>query len=375
MGTTPAWPLDIERYQTLFQTPSTDDESEDEDIVNNIDDENTPAGASSESPERDQSRSRSQDMEKIDQDEAHEEQEDNDDDDEERPEGEICITDFEDLKTYRDIPDFKNFPTWLQHMIKEFKSIFTNQLSKHSIMNVKPATFTLKKNVEIKDNNLTAHFPPANLRESADRLLDKLEQGGLIKKAPRVTRYKSKAFFKAKKNNEARLLIDYKASQVNELLERPTHQQFSVEQVVQQVKPGNQFFLSADITGAFFCHPLQEGPEGGDVTTFLTHRGKYFFTVLPQGCKVSQDFLGTTLSEALDHKDLKDDENKTVIRIIDDIAGCCKNLPTFKKMCKALFTRCKEYNVKLNPAKFRFSTSHITFAGFNFTLNSLQRVK
>ena len=124
-----------------------------------------------------------------------------------------------------------------------------------------------------------------------------------------------------------------------------------------------EYFLSADITGAFFCHPLQEGPEGGDLTTFLTHRGKYFFTVLPQGCCVSQDFLGTTLSEALDHKDLKDDQDKQVIRIIDDIAGCCKNLPTFKKMCKALFTRCKEFNVKLNPTKFQFSTSHINFAG------------
>ena len=158
-------------------------------------------------------------------------------------------------------------------------------------------------------------------------------------------------------------MIDYKASQVNELLERPTHPQFSVEQVIQQVKPGNEYFLSADITGAFFCHPLQEGPEGGDVTTFLTHRGKYFFTVLPQGCKVSQDFLSSTLSEALDHKDLKDDKDKQVIRIIDDIAGCSRNLPTFKKLCKALFTRCKQYNVKLNPAKFRFSTSHINFAG------------
>merc|ERR1711978_672496 len=221
--------------------------------------------------------------------------EEEEEEEEERQKGEIDITDFEDLKTYKNIPGFRNFPTWLQEMIKEFKTVFTNQLSKHSIMNVKPATFTLKKNVEIPNNNLTAHFPPANLRDSADKLLDKLEQGGLIKKAPRVTSYKSKAFFKAKKNNEARLLVDYKASQVNELLERPTHPQFSVEQVIQQVKPGNEYFLSADITGAFFCHPLQEGPEGGDVTTFLSHRGKYFFTVLPQGLKVSQDFLSSTL--------------------------------------------------------------------------------
>ena len=37
---------------------------------------------------------------------VHGEEED-DDDDEERPKGEICITDFEDLKSYKDIPIFK----------------------------------------------------------------------------------------------------------------------------------------------------------------------------------------------------------------------------------------------------------------------------
>ena len=128
-------------------------------------------------------------------------------------------------------------------------------------MNVEPAKFTLRKNVKIPDNNLTAHLPPANLRESADRVLDKLEKGGLIKKAPRICQYKSKAFFKPKRNNEARLLVDYKASQVNNLIQRPTHPQFGVEQLVQQVKPGMQYFLSADLTVAYFCYPLQEGPQ------------------------------------------------------------------------------------------------------------------
>merc|ERR1711954_382299 len=319
-------------------------------------------------------------MEKNDQEEAHEEEKDNDDDDEERPEGEICITDFEDLKTYRDIPDFKNFPTWLQEMIKEFKTVFTNQLSKHSIMNVKPATFTLKKNVEIKDNNLTAHFPPANLRESADRLLDKLEQGGLIKKAPRVTRYKSKAFFKAKKNNEARLLIDYKASQVNELLERPTHPQFSVEQVVQQVKPGNEYFLSADITGAFFCHPLQEGPEGGDVTTFLTHRGKYFFTVLPQGCKVSQVNLAPFLVRArrcfVSWRSTLLKEAREVAQPKNDFT-CLHVWGRGNLLSPAILSGSgvtPSFEIT-TPAKLMCEVLNRNFAGFDFTLNSLQRVK
>merc|ERR1712155_478976 len=152
--TSPQWPLDIERYQTLFQSPSTDDESEDDVIININDDD---AQGEEVTTERD------------DQEKAHEEEED-EDDDEERQKGEIDITDFEDLKTYKDIPGFRNFPTWLQEMIKEFKTVFTNQLSKHSIMNVKPATFTLKKNVKIPNNNLTAHLPPANLRESAGKI-------------------------------------------------------------------------------------------------------------------------------------------------------------------------------------------------------------
>ena len=170
-------------------------------------------------------------MDKVDKEDSREEEEEEEGDDTEEQGGTIDITDFEDLKTFRDIPNFAKFPTWLQKMIKEFKCIFTNQLSQQLIMNGEPAKFTLRKNVKIPDNNLTAHLPPANLRESADRLLDKLEKGGLIKKAPRVCQYKSKAFFKPKRNNEARLLVDYKASQVNNLIQRPTHPQFAVEQL------------------------------------------------------------------------------------------------------------------------------------------------
>ena len=145
-----------------------------------------------------------------------------------------------------------------------------------------------------------------------------------------------------------------------------------MEQLVQQVKPGMQYFLSADLTGAYFCYPLQEGPKGGDLTCFLTHRGKYIFKVLPQGCAASQDFLGSTLSEVLDHEALNDDDEKGVIRIIDDIAGYAKSLPAIQRMTRALFTRCKEYNVKLQPSKFQFSTEKINFAGVVISKEGVQ---
>ena len=276
----PQWPLDIEKWQKLFNNAPAGEE----DLVNNINEDNNVEEEVT--------------MDKVTKEDNHEEEEEEDDDIEEQG-GTLDITDFKDLKTYKDIPNFANFPTWLQNMIKEFKSVFTNQISEQSVMNVDAVKFSLHDNVEIPNNNLTAHLPPANLRESADRLLDKLERGGLIKKAPRVCRYKSKAFFKPKRNNEARLLIDYKASQVNSLIQRPTHPQFRVEQLVQQVKPGMNYFLSADLTGAYFCHPLQEGPNGGDLTYFLTHRGKYIFKVLPQGCAAVKIILGAHFRSCL----------------------------------------------------------------------------
>ena len=354
----PRWPMDIEQWSPMFE------EADKEDVVNNVDNTSSSEDEESEEPSSDEEEKPEEPKEPEKEKEPKEpEAKEEDEAEDGTEEGIVDITDFTDLKTYRDIPNFSKLPTWLQEMITEHQTVFTNQLSSKSIMNVEPVTFSLRDNIRIPDKNITAHLPPANLRASADRLLDKLESGGLIKKAPRLCKYKSKAFFKPKKNQEARLLIDYKASQVNQLIERPTHPQYGVEQLTQQVKPGMNYFISADLTGAYFCYPLAEGPSGGDLTCFLTHRGKYVFSVLPMGCTASQDYLGGTLTELLDQDDLKDDENKGVIRIVDDIAGFTRDEITMKKMAKALFKRCEEFNVKLNPTKFQFSTERINFAG------------
>ena len=41
-------------------------------------------------------------------------------------------------------------------------------------------------------------------------------------------------------------------------------------------------------------------------------------------------------------------------------------------MTRALFTRCKEYNVKLQPTKFQFSTEKINFAGVVISKEGVQ---
>ena len=74
----------------------------------------------------------------------------------------------------------------------------------------------------------------------------------------------------------------------------------------------------------------------------------------------------------LDHEALKDGDEKGFIRIIDDIAGDAKNLPAIKKMARTLFSRCKDFNVKLQPSKFQFSTEKINFAGVFISKEGVQ---
>ena len=99
----------------------------------------------------------------------------------EETQGKIDITDFADLKTFEDIPGLKEFPQWLQDQITEIQDIFKNQTTKSSLMNVEPVTLSLREDVKIPNKNITAHLPPANLRASADKLLDKLERNNLIR--------------------------------------------------------------------------------------------------------------------------------------------------------------------------------------------------
>ena len=334
----PDWPADIEKWSKFFTTYNRDTE-----VVNAIREELTE----DEEEEIEDRRKTEQEV----------------DEDEECEEGMLDISDLMDLKTHLDIPGLQNFPQWLQDMIAEFPDVFTNQISSDSIMNVEPVTFSVRKDVKIPNKNITAHLPPANLRKSADELLEKLQKAKLIKQANRNCKYKSKAFFKAKKDGSARLLVDYKASQVNKLIERPVMPQHGVEQLISQVKPGMNYFISGDLVGAYFCYPLADGPEGADLTCFLTHKGKFTFQVLPMGCAASQDYLAETLTDMLDQPELKDDDDKGVVRLVDDIAGFTKDEKSMKKMAWTLFSRCRQYNVKLNPTKFQFSTKQINFGG------------
>ena len=53
-------------------------------------------------------------------------------------------------------------------------------------MHVESVTFSLYNDIKVPNKNITAHLLQANLRASADKLLDKFKNDGLLKKAPKL---------------------------------------------------------------------------------------------------------------------------------------------------------------------------------------------
>ena len=359
-----SWPQDIEKWIHLFSEEQTNN-------VNNISEtDKEEKEEEEEEEEEDEEDTDSEEEEEPDTgadepDEAREQGSDTDAEEGEKEE--VKLSSLMDVKTFKDIPNFTTLPVWLQELIEENAETFSTENSVASRMNVTPLKITLKKDVKVPDKHITASLPPIHLRKSADKLMKNMLKNNLVAKADRHTGPVSRAFFKAKRSGEARLLVDFKSSKVNSMIEKSVQPQFSVEQLVSQVPPGMNFFYSADIQNAFFCYPIEDGPEGSDICVFLTHLGKFKFRVLAQGLCVSQFALGETMTEVMEHEDLlhrnEGDQNDSgSLVLVDDIAGFARSEHKIKKMLRTFFERCKKYNIKLNPAKFQFG-SQIHFGG------------
>ena len=377
-----SWPADIENWIHLFREDAksepvnnlteeeekeTSDSSDDEQETSDSSDDEEETEAETKGEKCKQTKENKKEEETKPEEERNEAKEKTDKNEEEEEDDEVKLSSLMDVKTYKDIPNFTDLPDWLQETIQEHAEVFSNDENVPQRMNVEPLKLKVKPDVKPPDQHLTASLPPVNLRKSADKLIYSMLRRNLIGKADRHTGPTSRAFFKAKRNGEARLLIDYKKSKVNSMLEKPVQPQFSVDQLVSEVPPGMKFFFSADISDAYFCYPLAEGEEGADLTVFLTHLGKFKFNVMPQGMCVSQFALGETLTEMMDHEDLKkrnegDDQDGGNIILVDDIGGFARSEDKIKTMVKTFFRRCREYNIKLNPSKFQFG-KQIHFGG------------
>ena len=278
---------------------------------------------------------------------------------------------------YKQIPGFDTLPEELKEAVKDYKAQFSNTMKRGDAMKVKPAKFKLKKNYVVPEQRGGVQLPPIHMRPACDKLLDELEEAGVIEPSPPDdSEFASRAIFLAKHGDvsKIRLAIDYLRSGVNDALVRAPHPQPTPEQLVSNIPPGMHHMAVVDIKHCFFMHPVAKdedcgpGEVGRSISKFVTYRGSYRLTALGQGMKTSSDWINYTLGALQQEPELKmDREEGGIERCVDDCLIVAPDFPTFMKKFRMLMSKCEQYGVYLNPQKFTYSTEKVQFGGFLVT--------
>ena len=307
---------------------------------------------------------------------------------------------------YTMIPNLGQLPQWLQQVVTDYKMLFTNKLTKDTRMQVKPASFKIKEGFIFPDKPISIRLPPIHLRKACDDLIQELLEAGVIKPAPPKSPVTSRGIFVTKKGGkDVRLVVDYLASGANSALRRCPYPFFSPDQLTTTIPKGMNYFCTLDLKSAYYCHPLiNDNPDdedgvklppdeiGQSWSTFVTHKGRFQLTTLPQGASCSQDWLNSVLGSITSHPDLRidhpgagDEKKKTneeqnegdetkdegevktsmggVERIVDDVLIVAPTKERFEQILRTLLAKFEEHGVYINPTKLEYSEKSVLFGG------------
>ncbi|CAF1521778.1 unnamed protein product [Rotaria sordida] len=112
-------------------------------------------------------------------------------------------------------------------------------------------------------------------------IIRELLQSGLIRHS--YSNYAAPAMLVPKKDNTWRMVVDYK--KLNSITIKDNHPLPNMEQTIQILGGGYQFFSKLDMKSGFWQIPIKE--EDKHKTAFITPDGLYEWNVLPQGLKNS----------------------------------------------------------------------------------------
>ena len=115
-------------------------------------------------------------------------------------------------------------------------------------------------------------------------------KAGFIEEFKRSTKYCSRAFFVAKPNSEnlkARMVSDFR--EVNHILNRPGYAMEGSSLILKRLNQDEAFFCTLDLSSGY--HQIELEEESRDLFTIILPRGKFRYTVLPQGTSSSCDIF------------------------------------------------------------------------------------
>ncbi|CAF4395313.1 unnamed protein product, partial [Didymodactylos carnosus] len=215
--------------------------------------------------------------------------------------------------------------------------------------------------------NTQPHAPPsskfypltAEKEKAMFQISQELLDSGLITKAK--SEYASPALLMPKSDGSRRLVIDYK--KLNNITIKDQYPLPNMEQTIQRLGEGYQFFTNIDLKSGFWQIPIRR--DDRRKTAFITPFGLYMFNVLPQGLKNSpptfQRVMNTVLEPCRDYCQV----------YLDDIVIPSKSMEDHLLHVQQVLEKLNISNLKLNPPKCSLAQSQINYLRHTITATTI----
>ena len=191
-----------------------------------------------------------------------------------------------------------------------------------------------------------ARAVPLHQQDEADAEVQRLVEGGVLKRATATGKWLLYGFFVAKPDRTLRLVFDCRP--LNKYLLRPTHPFYHTDDILHMIPPDTRFLISLDCRKGYWQIALTE--EAQETLTMLLHSGCYSWTRAPMGCSASSDEWCRRSDEAfrgIPH----------VLKIVDDLLVVAPDEQTAVSTVHKILERCRIHHITLSKKKMQIGRS------------------
>lgn len=250
----------------------------------------------------------------------------------------------------------------LEIIAQDYPDVLNDDLQHRSISGA-PMHIYLKDDVAIKPRKvLTARQIPVHWQHTAQEVIQKALDNGVLEPVAGPTDWISPAFFVPKEGGKGglRLVTDYTA--LNKYVKRPVHPFPSSLDIIRAIKPDSSYFAKLDAVQGYFQIPLDE--ESSLLTTFLLPSGRYKYKRAPMGLNASSD-------EWCQRSDAALQGLEGVTKLVDDILIQAPDEATLHSRIRQVLDRCKAHGITISKKKLQIG-QEVKFAGFLVTPKGIQ---
>ena len=204
----------------------------------------------------------------------------------------------------------------------------------------------------------TPRTVPFAYREKLKDEIDLLVKQGIIAPVTEPTEWCAPIVVTPKKNSDKiRMCVDL--SKLNKYVRRERYPSVTpAEAVADLAQAKAKFFTVFDALKGYHQCPLDE--ESQQLTTFITPLGRFKFLRAPYGISSISEHYNRRMDEAFAGM-------QNFRKIVDDIVAFNCSQQEHVDHIRQLLRHCQEKEISLNPDKFQFCRTEVSFAGFTLT--------